>query len=151
MRPMFLVLLALCFAVGCGYPASSHLSSVSKYQKPDPDYTPGSLCTAKDEYFDEYRYDEHIAHCARHVTKDMKLEIADHYGIDEADFSDYEFDHWYPLAIGGSTDIENIFPQPIDEAKVKDKLEEDLYKEMSSGDITQKEAVDRIDQWAESK
>jgi len=138
---------------GAGGRHATHLASTgqrvvrSEYAQPDPEFTPGTLCQDTDKYFDGYRYAEHVAHCKRHVTKAMKLEIAKNYGVDEADFSDYEFDHYLPLGIGGSTDVSNIWPQPIDEAKVKDKLENQLYEEMKDGDVSQADAVQQIRDW----
>ena len=68
--------------------------------------------------------------------------------VPEEDWSLYEFDHWYPLSIGGCNDERNLWPQvtkldsccaashnlhvmhalqPIGEAHEKDKLENMLY------------------------
>lgn len=143
----FLLALLVLAITGCGSPQSTlSSSSLTKHKHPNAS-TPGKLCSGSDTYFDGYRYKEQIAHCARHVTKTMKLDISKNYGIDEADWGKYEFDHWYPLAIGGSTDIENIFPEPIDEATIKDKLEDQLYHQMDRGEITQEGAIRQIDEW----
>ena len=123
----------------------------SDYSFPDPKGTPGSLCTDDDDNFDGYRYHEQIAHCKRNVPKSVKLKIAKKYGIKEEDFSDYEFDHLIPLSVGGSDDITNIWPQPLDEAKEKDKVEQSAYLQLSKGDITQKQAIQMMWDWFEEE
>jgi hypothetical protein len=123
------------------------LTSVSS---PDPTLTPGTLCTDTDPNFDGYRYPEQIAHCRRNVTRQMKLDIAAAYGVAEADFHLYEFDHYIPLGIGGSSDESNVWPEPLDQAKQKDVLEEQLYQELRDGQITQEYAVAQMRAWQPS-
>lgn len=127
-------------------PASARGGTVAQ---PDWTYTPGNLCTPSDPNFKEYRYPEHVAYCNRNVTKDMKLQIAAHYGVPQADWSNYEFDHLIPLGIGGDSSMDNLWPQPRGgtESDGKDKLENDLYKQLATGSITQKEAVRQIHDW----
>jgi hypothetical protein len=62
-------------------------------------------------------------------------------------FSNYEFDHLIPLGIGRSDDESNIWPEPIDQASVKDKLEDELYRELAAGTITQADAVAQMLAW----
>ena len=117
---------------------------------PDPAFTPGHLCTPTDPNFKEYRYPEHIAYCQRNVTQQMKQQVAAHYGIAQADWANYEFDHLLPLAIGGDSSVDNLWPQPRgnpDGSDGKDKLELDLYNQMKAGTITQAEAVRRTYAW----
>jgi hypothetical protein len=130
-----------------GAPPDLELRAKADHAQPDPSYTPGTLCKDTDAYFDGYRYKEQVPHCQRHVTKEMKLTISANYGLDEADWSSYEFDHYLPLGIGGSTDVDNLWPEPKDEAAGKDKLENDLYREMDAGTITQEDAVRQIRDW----
>jgi hypothetical protein len=119
---------------------------------PDSSYTPGHLCSPTDPNFKEYRYAEHIPYCNRNVTQQMKLDISAHYGILQSAWASYEFDHLIPLAIGGDSSIDNLWPQPHepgtpDGSEGKDKLEEQLYLQMKAGTITQADAVNRIYGW----
>lgn len=117
---------------------------------PDLSFTPGHLCTPADPNFKEYRYPEHIAYCQRNVTQQMKQQVAAHYGIPQADWGNYEFDHLLPLAIGGDSSVDNLWPQPRgnpDGSDGKDKLELDLYNQMKAGTVTQAEAVRQIYAW----
>lgn len=112
---------------------------------PDPDLTPGQLCTSQDPNFMGYYYSEHIARCNRNVGTAEKLKVAAAYGnIPQAEWHNYEFDHLLPLCAGGSDDIKNLWPQPIDEAHLKDKIEDQVCLGMSAGTMTQAEAVQKI-------
>lgn len=136
MNKLFLV--ALCFFT---------LPSAFATQ-PNHHLTPGVLCTPKDADFTGYRYAEHIAYCGRNITQQEKLDVAKAYGgIPESEFYKYEFDHLIPLAIGGSNDIHNIWPQPIDEAKLKDHVEQQTYNGLNSGTMTQAQALKLIWDW----
>ncbi|MCX5792780.1 MAG: hypothetical protein NTY45_11305 [Elusimicrobia bacterium] len=117
--------------------------------QPDFNFTPGNLCTPTDPNFKEYRYPEHIAYCNRNVSKEMKLQVAAHYNVPQSDWTKYEFDHLVPLGIGGDSSIDNLWPQPRGGADSdgKDKLENDLFNQLSAGKITQKAAVQKIYDW----
>ena len=117
---------------------------------PDSAYTPGHLCSPSDANFKEYRYAEHIPYCQRNVTQQMKLTISQHYGVPQTDWSGYEFDHLIPLALGGDSSIDNLWPQPHgdpDGSNGKDKLEYQLYIQIRDGTITQAAAVQQIYDW----
>lgn len=120
---------------------------------PDWGVTPGSLCTADDPDFDGFRYPVQLAHCKRRVSRGDKRRVAQAYGIPESEWSNYEFDHLLPLAIGGSNGVENLWPQPHgdDESYSKDKLEMELYHALRKGLITQEEAVRRTYAWFKAK
>lgn len=121
--------------------------------RPDASKTPGRLCTTDDPDFLEFRYPERIPYCRRNVSQEEKARVAAAYGVPRDRWSDYEFDHLIPLAIGGSSQDDNIWPQPrgADESDGKDKLEYSLYQQLAAGAITQADAVRRMMAWFESK
>ena len=116
--------------------------------QPDWNKTPGFLCSEQDPNFAKFDYPEHIARCTRNVDTQEKLQIAQEYGnIPQAEWKNYEFDHLIPLCAGGSDDIRNLWPQPIDEAHLKDKLEDTICGGLRAGTMTQAEAVQKVHDW----
>lgn len=111
------------------------------------DNTTGVLCTQYDPDFDGYRYKEQVAHCGRNISAAVKREVASRYHIAKKDYRRYEFDHLIPLAFGGSNSAANIWPQPLYEARQKDSLEVELYYQLRSGRILQRDAIRRIFAW----
>lgn len=115
---------------------------------PDPNRTPGVLCTKTDPDFERYDYPEKIARCARNVSRSDKQTVAENYGgIPESRWERYEFDHLIPLCAGGSDDLRNLWPQPIGQARRKDQVEVEVCVAMKAGRMTQKQAVQRILGW----
>jgi hypothetical protein len=128
----------------------AHLDAAGARVSPDFSFTPGALCTANDPNFKEYRYAEHIPYCNRNVTQEMKIQIAAHYGIPQSDWGNYEFDHLIPLAAGGSSSIDNVWPQPHgdpDGSNGKDRLEDQIYQQMKAGTLMQADGVRQIYAW----
>ncbi len=135
-------------------PISSYLNRLSlvgtpEFALPLPQFTTGSLCTPLDPNFLEYRYPEHIAYCKRNVSFETKVKIGAWYGVTPDNFKEYEFDHYIPLSIGGSDNDDNLWPQLRDanNALNKDKLEYDLFIEISNGSISQIKAEEAIKNW----
>ena len=71
------------------------------------------------------------------------------YGYGGRDPRDFELDHLIPLEIGGApSDLRNLWPQPIDEAHVKDGEEDDLHHAVCSGRMTLAQAQQRmLERW----
>ena len=116
-----------------------------------PIHTSGKLCSKTDPNYAEVRYQEKISYCKRHVTHKMKEIVAKLYGIPTKDWNLYEFDHLIPLGIGGNSSIENLWPQPIKEAKEKDKIEDAAFLCMKNATCTQKQAIEMIWNWFKSE
>lgn len=117
------------------------------YHMPNPAWTPGTLCTEQSPDFDGFRYKAHIAHCARDIRESEKDFVARLYGIPKSDYHLYEFDHLVPLNAGGSNDPKNLWPQPLDDAKLKDKVEEEVYLGLKNGTMTEDEVVAKLHAW----
>jgi hypothetical protein len=130
------LLLALIFSVSTAFAV-----------QPNPRLTPGTLCTPNNPDFAGYRYAAHIAYCNRNVSQAKKQQVAQAYGVPEAQWSNYEFDHLIPLNAGGSSDVTNLWPQPIAEAHLKDAVEQDVYNKLNAGAINQQQALKEIFDW----
>ena len=151
----FSILILLTFITACGQGRSSesateahfHGTFTSPKTTVDESFTTGALCTTSDPNFAELRYPEKIPYCNRNISESEKKLVAQHYGIPASEFFQYEFDHFIPLAIGGSNDASNLWPQRLDEAQAKDGLEVSLYAAMKAGNVTQDSAVQQIRSW----
>ncbi|MBF0298098.1 MAG: hypothetical protein HQK51_05220 [Oligoflexia bacterium] len=117
------------------------------YTKPDRTLTPGSLCESSSADFIGHFYKAEIAKCKRNVSSQKKSEVAEKYDIPRSEWNNYEFDHYIPLNAGGSNDISNIWPQPLDEAKEKNVVELKVYNGLQGGTMNQEEAVNEIENW----
>lgn len=117
------------------------------YAEPDLERTPGKVCTQDDPDFSHFAYPEHIAICYRGVSFFEKKEVAKDYGIPQSEWRNYEFDHLIPLCAGGANGGENVWPQLLIEAHKKDVLENQICRAMRLGQLSQKEAIEKVYSW----
>ena len=109
---------------------------------PDPEMTPGHLCTTEDRHFREFRYKEQIPYCRRAVSFNHRARIYDAYNIPEECRHRYTIDHFIPLAIGGSNDSRNLWPEHKLVKLTRERFELDIYLAMKRGEIYQEEALE---------
>lgn len=110
---------------------------------PNPDLTPGLtrqlpkavVCSTK------WGLDR------RFVSTAMKKHVASAYGVPWEKRAFYEFDHLIPRSIGGADDVLNLWPQPISEARIKDRREVQLNKDVCAGRITLEAAQQEMKRW----
>jgi hypothetical protein len=84
-------------------------------------------------------------------TNRLKIEQIGEYGYSDSRLRDYEEDHFIPLELGGNpTDPKNLWPEPFETsipdggAHAKDKVENYLHAEVSSGSLTLDQAQREI-------
>lgn len=113
---------------------------------PDPQMTPGSLCTRPTEF----RYRERISYCERSVDTTLKNEIIAEYEeaydftISSRQRSKYKIDHYIPLCMGGSNEQDNLWPQQEEIYSITDPLESELCNKIAANRISQREAIEMI-------
>lgn len=113
---------------------------------PDPQMTPGSLCTQPDEY----RYPEHIPYCRRNVKGDLKHELMQKYdetfGYSTSTLprEQFKIDHLIPLCAGGSNNPDNLWPQHVSVYSITDEMEPLICALMAQGKLKQADAVNVI-------
>jgi len=126
------------------------VSLILSFTQPDPRITPGAICSAQDSDFDGLAYEEQIPHCKRNFSESKKATVARVYNVPKANWSEYEFDHLIPLCAGGSNDVRNVWPEPLEHAHRKDKIEDHVCSGMRAGAMTQKEAIQEVFDWVRS-
>lgn len=113
---------------------------------PHPSLTPGSLCTKPTAY----RYRERIPYCERNVHVYVKAEVIRQYDtglgyrIGELPREEFKIDHYIPLCMGGSNEMDNLWPQHQSVYTLTDPLEKLLCDKLVSGRMTQEDAVAMI-------
>jgi hypothetical protein len=110
---------------------------------PNPEITPGSLCT----HPTSYRYKERIPYCERAVPSRLKEELIEAYDhrfgfhIGSMNRRQFKIDHFIPLCAGGSNDANNLWPQHQNVYRITDPLEEIVCVKMLRGKLKQVDAV----------
>lgn len=112
---------------------------------PDPRLTPGSLCTTPTSH----RHPEQIAYCERDVNFATKELIFQAYRRDlgyslSGDRYEYKIDHFIPLCLGGSNNVDNLWPQYKTISEVTDPLEALACDKLSKGKINHRTSLDLI-------
>lgn len=85
----------------------------------------------------------------RHVTEKMKKDVCKAYGITSGcPGPKYEIDHLISRELGGADDEKNLWPQPIDQARIKDVVETRTHKKVCAKTIPLRVAQSQIaDDW----
>lgn len=131
------LLLALALAAG---------DASARDELPNPRLTPGAV---RPELTREAICKTKWGRDARHVTEKMKREAFAAYGmrgnddprcVADARGRRCEIDHLISRELGGADDVRNLWPQPFGtrpwNARLKDKLENRLHKELCAGRLT---------------
>lgn len=107
---------------------------------PNPALTPGAVLpvTAAQVCVPGY------SGTVRNVPQSEKLQVYAEYGVSYPEpHGSYEVDHFISLELGGSNDIQNLWPepaQPVPGFHEKDKAENYLHAEVCAGRMTLSEA-----------
>jgi hypothetical protein len=86
----------------------------------------------------------------RDVSSSERDQVFAEYGLKNVDRSQYDVDHLISLELGGSNDITNLWPEPLngsDAAKSKDTVENRLHDLVCSGQLALTDAQAAIVQW----
>jgi hypothetical protein len=96
---------------------------------PNAALTPGAIATTDRAAVCSPSY----ARTHRHASAHLKAQAFQRYGIPVGERRRYVIDHLVPLELGGANSIANVWPQPKDEAKRKDRAEAMLQERVCSG------------------
>lgn len=111
---------------------------------PNPQMTPGDTLDVTKEDICTPGYSKKV----RNVPTQVKNQVYQNYGITSRKPGEYEVDHLISLELGGSNSIKNLWPQSYVtqpwNAHVKDKLENELHRQVCSGKVDLKTAQHAI-------
>jgi hypothetical protein len=119
----------------------------------DPTVTPAAVCSTR------WGTD------ARHVSEAMKQAVARRYGVrypairaghrltaaERAQRAKWEIDHLIPRELGGADDVDNLWPQPIADAHVKDRRENALHRAVCGGAVSLEAARAEMRAWGKGR
>lgn len=118
---------------------------------PDTNCTPGAILNSTKEQICKSGYSKSV----RNVSEGLKKRVYEEYGITSHAAGEYEVDHFISLALGGSNDIANLWPEaanPKPGFHEKDKVENFLHGEMCAGKITLAQAQEYVSwKWLEAQ
>lgn len=121
-------------------PGSCHPIGSGLYSRPDPRCTPGALnpqvtqanigqTICKSGWTATVRPPEQVTEAEKRASMAA-------YG-DDRPLSDYEYDHFVPLGLGGATnDARNLWPEPGASPNPKDAVEDELNRSVCEGRMT---------------
>lgn len=105
---------------------------IDGYRLPDPAFTPGEATALTQTAVCDTKWSRD----ERHVTLKMKRAVCALYGAERCPGKEWEVDHLISRELGGADTAANLFPQPIAQARLKDRLENRLHREVCSGAIS---------------
>lgn len=111
---------------------------------PNPETTPGSLCTRQHSDYAGDRYKAKIPYCRRNVESELKTELYLAYGVPLECRGRYTIDHLIPLSIGGDNSSQNLWPEHRLVKATRPYLEQEVFEALRDGFITQEQAVQKI-------
>lgn len=108
--------------------------------------TPGSLCERG-----RSRHPQGITYCERNVSSSTKWEViaayndlGEGYDINSRNRKDFKIDHFYPLCLGGSNHINNLWPQHESIFVQTDDIEHLTCEAVTQGRMRRKDALDLV-------
>ncbi len=109
---------------------------------PNPSLTPGSKCSRPSEF----RYPEKVPYCDRDVSPALKVRVFSEYqkvgfAFDMNKRNSFKVDHFIPLSLGGSNELNNLWPQHSSIYRITDPIEQLLFNQLSAGKMAQQEAI----------
>ena len=111
----------------------SKTSSLDQYAVPNPSLTPGATRMVAVSDVCSMAHEQVVGQ----VTSSLRQEVFREYGIVNARPNDYEIDYLIAPGLGGTEEIQNLWPEPYSSSSwnafAKDSLEEHLHQLVCSG------------------
>ena len=98
-------------------------TAAAALELPNASMTPGAIASSDPVVVCQYGY----ASAHRNVAYAVRDRVYNEYGIPRGQRKGLRIDHLIPLETGGSNDERNLWPQPLAESRVKDRVEDELH------------------------
>lgn len=126
---------ALVFLMAFGA-AGAERAADKDMARPDPIMTPGEADDVPPLVFCNHTTKER-----RHPPRDANEVVGKAYNVPPIEIgSRYQLDHLIPLSIGGANTLRNLWPQPMEEAYLKDDCDRGIQTLVCSGKVSLAEA-----------
>lgn len=119
-------------------PGSCHAGTDSGQPLPDPRCTPGEIDPAlTTAAICRPGWSTSSIRPPVSYTEPIKKRMIVEYGYSDTRLADYELDHAVPLETSGDPrDVRNLWPEPIQSARIKDKVENAAHAAVCAGRMT---------------
>jgi hypothetical protein len=105
-------------------PLSAHTQTIPNPTLPNPKLTPGAVRTTdKQDICSHGTRELRLYNTNRDAARERYINILQRYSTTLRQQAPIQLDHLIPLGIGGADADNNLWPQPKEEAELKDKLE----------------------------
>ena len=127
----------VAFGFVCSIAVLAVSTSAFAPPSPNPSFTPGATdphvrqATIKQMICTRGRSTTH-----RNVSTRTSNEVYATYHIKKSNRTKYVIDHLVPLEVGGTNSLTNLWPEPKNDAKTKDKLAAQMHAAVCSGRLT---------------
>lgn len=115
-----------------GAVAWAQAPDIRPWSLPDPQLTPGAVASTSVVEVCAHRAATY-SEINRQTSLALKNWVAREYGV--ASRRGYEIDHLVPLCSGGADVATNLWPQPINQARVKDRIEAATCRAVCEGRV----------------
>lgn len=121
-----------------------HLTAHGGSTLPDHRLTPGAVATTDKDVVCKPGYASSVRPRGEQ-WRELKDRVYTEYGMPVGSRYGHAVDHLIPLEAGGApTDLRNLWPQPYDESKKKDVVEDELHALVCDGRMPLTQAQARI-------
>jgi hypothetical protein len=107
-------------AITAATPALAQVSFTDAAAMPHPQVTPGEVVST------ERALACAQGHTRRPNTVDAAHRVLELYGVPWAERHNYEVDHLVPRCLGGADTVLNLWPEPLEKAVRKDRVEREI-------------------------
>ena len=117
----------------------------SQFALPNPNLTPGLAATRDASQVCSKSYARSHRPARDEAWRALVRTVRRQYAIRYGTYREYVIDHLVPLELGGAgEDARNVWPEPIDDSHLKDRVEDALHRAVCEGHLPLAQAQNEI-------